>query len=127
MNPITVAPPQAPIRKPDWLKVKLPLGGNYRQTKTLLSDLGLNTVCQEAGCPNIGDCYERNTATFLLLGQLCTRGCTFCDIKRGKPNSIVDLEEPRRTAEAAYPECVGELVPGLQDIRKNNRHRKREE
>jgi len=92
---------QVPLRKPDWLKVRLPLGGNYRETKALLSDLGLNTVCQEAGCPNIGDCYERHTATFLLLGQLCTRGCTFCDIKRGKPNGIVDLEEPRRTAEAA--------------------------
>ncbi len=91
---------QVPQRKPEWLKVKLPLGGNYRQTKGLLSDLGLNTVCQEANCPNIGDCYERHTATFLLLGQLCTRGCTFCDIKRGKPNGIVDLEEPRRVAEA---------------------------
>lgn len=92
---------QAPQRKPEWLKVRLPLGGNYRQTKGLLSDLGLNTVCQEANCPNIGDCYERHTATFLLLGQLCTRGCTFCDIKRGKPGGIVDLEEPRRVAEAA--------------------------
>ncbi|HXF48946.1 MAG TPA: lipoyl synthase [Verrucomicrobiae bacterium] len=104
MGAITVEPPaetKVPQRKPDWLKVKLPLGGNYRQTKTWLADLGLNTVCQEANCPNIGDCYERHTATFLLLGQLCTRGCTFCDIKRGKPNGIVDLEEPRRVAEAS--------------------------
>ncbi|MCI0596165.1 MAG: lipoyl synthase [candidate division Zixibacteria bacterium] len=104
MSPFAVEVPaeiKIPQRKPDWLKVRLPLGGNYRQTKTLLADLGLNTVCQEAGCPNIGDCYERHTATFLLLGQLCTRGCTFCDIKRGKPNGIVDLDEPRRVAEAA--------------------------
>jgi lipoic acid synthetase len=69
-------------RKPDWLKVKSDFGENYRKIKSTLADLKLHTVCQEAGCPNICECFEQRTATFLILGDVCTRGCAFCDVKK---------------------------------------------
>lgn len=87
-------------RKPTWLKVTPPLGQNYRRLKAMLGGMKLHTVCQEANCPNIGHCYEKGTATFMILGDLCTRGCRFCDVKRGKPGPV-DPEEPKRLAEAA--------------------------
>src|SRR3989304_1517446 len=92
---------QKPVleRKPEWLKVKGNYGENYRWVKSTISDLQLHSVCQEAMCPNIGECFSHKTATFLLLGNVCTRGCTFCDIARGKPG-FLDTDEPRRIVEA---------------------------
>ncbi|HVP36375.1 MAG TPA: lipoyl synthase [Terriglobales bacterium] len=86
-------------RLPLWLKVKPPLGENYRKVKSLLSSLELHTVCQEANCPNIGTCFEEKTATFLMLGRICTRGCSFCDVDRGIPLPL-DASEPSHIAEA---------------------------
>ncbi|OGC78061.1 MAG: lipoyl synthase [candidate division Zixibacteria bacterium RBG_16_50_21] len=88
-----------PDRKPEWLKVKGAFGENYRWVKNTISDLNLHSVCQEAMCPNIGECFSHKTATFLMLGNVCTRGCTFCDIARGKPG-FLDSDEPRRIVEA---------------------------
>lgn len=87
-------------RKPEWFKVKAPLGTNYREVKKLMSSLSLHTVCQEANCPNRGECFGEKTATFLILGDTCTRGCTFCNVKRGKPGTY-DEQEPERVAQAA--------------------------
>ncbi len=87
------------IKRPPWLKVKVSWGENYRRLKSLLADSNLHTVCQEANCPNINQCFENRTATFLILGNVCTRGCRFCDIKRGTPSSV-DPDEPRRVAAA---------------------------
>lgn len=86
-------------RRPDWLKVKLTLGPNYRQVKGLLRGMTLHTVCEEAQCPNIGECFERRTATFLILGRVCTRNCRFCAVETGRPSEL-DLEEPERVAGA---------------------------
>ncbi len=86
-------------RLPLWLKVKPPLGENYRKVKSLLSSLELHTVCQEANCPNIGTCFEEKTATFLILGRICTRGCSFCDVERGIPLPL-DVSEPLHISKA---------------------------
>lgn len=86
------------VRRPHWLKVQASWGENYRRIKSLLAQSNLHTVCQEANCPNISHCFEEGTATFLILGDVCTRGCTFCDLKRGKP-APVDQGEPERVAE----------------------------
>lgn len=88
-----------PLRRPDWLKVKAPSGETYEWLKGLIRAKGLHTVCEEAMCPNIGDCWERGTATFLIMGDVCTRSCGFCDIKTGRPKPI-DWEEPERVAQA---------------------------
>jgi len=85
-------------RLPLWLKVKPPLGENYRKIKSLLSELRLHTVCQEANCPNIGTCFEEKTATFLILGRICTRRCGFCNVERGIPLPLDPLE-PEHIAE----------------------------
>jgi hypothetical protein len=74
-------------RKPDWLKVRSPGGPNYRRLKGLMRELGLHSVCEEAGCPNIGECWEAGTATFLILGDVCTRACKYCAIAHGMPPS----------------------------------------
>jgi lipoic acid synthetase len=89
---------EGPVR-PDWLKVRAPMGPNYRSLKQLVSDLRLHTVCESARCPNIGDCWERRSATFMILGDICTRACGFCAIKTGRPLEL-DREEPERVAEA---------------------------
>lgn len=86
-------------RRPRWLKVDTSWGPNYRRIKSLLSNLELHTVCQEANCPNISHCLEKGTATFLILGDTCTRGCRFCDVKKGIP-SPVDVDEPKKVADA---------------------------
>src|SRR6266542_574862 len=93
-------PSQVPIeKKPDWLKVRATLGPNYRDLKTLKQDLSLHTICEEAHCPNIFECWENRTATFLILGRVCTRACRFCAVETGRPTEL-DLEEPQRVAEA---------------------------
>lgn len=86
-------------RKPPWLKVKLPSGTNYTHLKELMRSQGLHTVCEEARCPNIGECWSRGTATFLLMGDTCTRSCGFCHIKTGRPAAL-DEDEPRRVADS---------------------------
>jgi len=85
--------------KPEWLKAPAPLGENYRNLKTLARRLGLHTVCESAQCPNIGECWNHRTATFMLLGDVCTRRCGFCAVPKGRPEPI-DWDEPRRVAEA---------------------------
>lgn len=89
----------APPRRPDWLKARIPSGRAYMETKAILRTLDLHTVCESANCPNIGDCFSRHTATFLILGNVCTRSCPFCDIRSGKPLPV-DPEEPARVAQA---------------------------
>jgi lipoyl synthase len=95
---IEVAPPRRGP-KPEWLKARAPLGDNYHDLKKLARTLDLHTVCESAQCPNIGECWNHKTATFMLLGNLCTRRCGFCAVPKGKPEPI-DLDEPRRVAEA---------------------------
>ena len=85
-------------RLPVWLKVKMPGGPNYSNLKKLMRQEGLHTVCEEARCPNIGECWERETATFMILGDTCTRACTYCAVKTGKPTGL-DLEDPLRLAQ----------------------------
>lgn len=86
-------------RKPEWLKVRSPGGPNYLRLKQLMRGQRLHSVCEEAGCPNIGECWEAGTATFLILGDVCTRACKYCAIAHGMPNGL-DEDEPRRVAEA---------------------------
>ncbi len=88
-----------PERKPQWLKVKAPGGSNYIRLKQLMRDLNLHTVCEEARCPNIGECWEHGTATFMILGDVCTRNCAYCAVSHGRPPAY-DIEEPSRVAEA---------------------------
>jgi lipoyl synthase len=95
---INVAP-QRPQAKPQWLRARAPVGDNYHNLKTLARGLGLHTVCESAQCPNIGECWNHRTATFMLLGDICTRRCGFCAVPKGKPGPL-DWDEPRRVAEA---------------------------
>lgn len=87
------------IRKPSWIKAKLPAGDNYVRLKNLTKELNLHTVCQEARCPNIGECWSAGTLTFMILGDTCTRSCGFCHVKTGKGPEL-DWEEPKRVAQA---------------------------
>jgi lipoic acid synthetase len=91
--------PRRPQPKPAWLKARAPLGDNYHDLKKLARTLDLHTVCESAQCPNIGECWNHKTATFMLLGNLCTRRCGFCAVPKGKPGPL-DWDEPRRVAEA---------------------------
>jgi len=86
--------------KPDWLKVRLPSGPVYSHVRDRVDALNLHTVCKEAVCPNIGECWGAGTATIMILGDVCTRGCRFCAVKTGNPHGTVDWDEPRRVAEA---------------------------
>jgi len=88
------------LRKPPWLKVKLPSGESYEHVLSEVRRLDLHTVCQEAMCPNIGECWGAGTATIMILGDVCTRGCHFCNVKTGSPRGEVDWTEPKRVAEA---------------------------
>lgn len=82
--------------KPNWLKVRAPIGENYSHIKDMLGKLNLATVCQEARCPNIGECWQGGTATFMLMGEVCTRGCRFCNVKTGNPKGKIDNQEPEK-------------------------------
>jgi lipoic acid synthetase len=95
---IAVGPPVRQA-KPDWLRAKAPVGENFHNLKKLARGLGLHTVCESAQCPNIGECWNQRTATFMLLGDICTRRCGFCAVPKGKPGPI-EWDEPRRVAEA---------------------------
>jgi lipoic acid synthetase len=92
-------PSPAPPRRPDWLKVKLPTGDTKKFLKQMMRSKDLHTVCEEARCPNMAECWASGTATFMILGDTCTRSCGFCAVKTGRPGTI-DLEEPGRVAEA---------------------------
>jgi lipoic acid synthetase len=95
--------PKVPVRKPEWLKAKAPGGETFHALKKMARDLKLHTVCESAQCPNIGECWNQKAATFMMLGNLCTRRCGFCAVPKGRPEPI-DLDEPRRVAYA-----VGQL------------------
>jgi lipoic acid synthetase len=86
-------------RKPDWLRVKLPIGENYSKVRKLVDEYKLHTICQSGNCPNMGECWGEGTATFMILGNVCTRSCTFCAVATGRPQEY-DEDEPRRVAEA---------------------------
>lgn len=90
---------QHSLKKPDWIRVKAPQSEGFHNTHKLARDLKLNTVCEEAACPNIGECWEKKHATFMILGSVCTRACAFCNIKTGQPDAL-DTNEPENLAEA---------------------------
>ncbi|HVA33301.1 MAG TPA: lipoyl synthase [Candidatus Baltobacteraceae bacterium] len=94
------ATPPLHVRKPDWLRVSLPSGEDYERVKAEVNSLALNTVCKEAACPNLAECWGAGTATIMILGDVCTRGCRFCNVKTGNPRGKVDWLEPVRVAEA---------------------------
>jgi len=100
-SPLVQIEVSPPLRqpKPEWLRAKAPVGENFHNLKKLARGLGLHTVCESAQCPNIGECWNHRTATFMLLGDICTRRCGFCAVPKGKPGPI-DWDEPRRVAEA---------------------------
>lgn len=98
MNGLTVLNEERP-RLPKWFKVKPTAGPEYRRMKTILESHSLHTVCEEARCPNVWDCWNRGTSTFMILGEVCTRSCGFCSVQTGRPAGL-DLDEPRRVAEA---------------------------
>lgn len=87
--------------KPDWLRVRLPIGENYRQVRSLVDTYKLHTICQSGNCPNMGECWGAGTATFMILGNTCTRSCGFCSVATGRP-AAVDWDEPQRVAEAIH-------------------------
>jgi lipoyl synthase len=88
-------------RKPSWLRVKLPIGEEYKKVRSLVDEYKLHTICQSGNCPNMGECWGAGTATFMILGNVCTRSCSFCAVKTGRPNEY-DEDEPRRVAEAIF-------------------------
>ncbi len=89
----------ARVKKPSWLKVKLPVGENYANVRKLVDNYKLHTICESGNCPNMGECWGAGTATFMILGNVCTRGCSFCAVATGRPTEY-DMDEPRRVAEA---------------------------
>jgi lipoic acid synthetase len=97
--PVQSNPPAPRARRPEWLRVRMPAGENYEDVRGLMREKRLHTVCEEARCPNIGECWNHRTATFLLLGEICTRGCRYCAIAKGKPEAL-DENEPERIADA---------------------------
>src|SRR5579863_10383516 len=92
-------PDQPSLRKPDWIRVKAPVSPGYLETQRIMRENGLHTVCEEAGCPNIGECWEKKHATFMIMGDTCTRACAFCNVKTGLPGAL-DPDEPAHVAEA---------------------------
>ncbi len=92
-------PDQPSLRKPDWIRVKAPVSPGYLETQRIMRENGLHTVCEEAGCPNIGECWEQKHATFMIMGDTCTRACAFCNVKTGIPAAL-DAAEPAHVAEA---------------------------
>ncbi|MEC8819064.1 MAG: lipoyl synthase [Planctomycetota bacterium] len=96
-------------KKPDWLRARVPGGQGYHDLKALIDEYQLHTVCQEASCPNLGECWSRGTATIMILGDTCTRSCGFCNVKTGRPSSV-DEDEPRRVAEVLSKINLGHVV-----------------
>lgn len=98
MKPVLVTIASS-VARPPWLRAPAPVGENYREIKSLIANLNLHTVCESAACPNVGECWNRRTATFMILGNVCTRRCGFCAVQKGAPLAV-DYDEPRRVAEA---------------------------
>ncbi|MFN3269543.1 MAG: lipoyl synthase [Candidatus Kapaibacteriota bacterium] len=107
--PIEELKKQSQVRRPEWLKVRAPGGETYANLKRMMRSKTLHTVCEEAHCPNIGECWGRGTATFLILGDICTRSCGFCAIKTGRPNPV-DPEEPLKVAIAVQQMGISHVV-----------------
>jgi lipoyl synthase len=102
--------PDTPLqRKPDWIRVKAPVSRGYAETQAIVRANKLHTVCEEAGCPNIGECWEKKHATFMILGDTCTRACAFCNVKTGMPGAL-DPHEPVNVAEATEKLCLAHVV-----------------
>ena len=102
--------PDNPVaRKPDWIRVKAPVSKEYHETRKLMRALSLNTVCEEAACPNIGECWKQKHATVMILGRVCTRACTFCNVATGKPDQL-DPHEPEHVAEATAALGLAHIV-----------------
>ena len=97
--PIKVVPLEEKLRKPEWIRAKLPTGQRFFEIKEILRNQKLHTVCEEASCPNIGECFSHGTATFMIMGDICTRRCPFCDVGHGRPNPL-DPKEPQHLAES---------------------------
>src|SRR5207237_10263320 len=102
--------PDAPaLKKPDWIRVKAPVSRGYGETRAIVRANGLHTVCEEAGCPNIGECWDKKHATFMLMGDICTRTCAFCNVKTGLPGPLAGPEPGRGAGTSAKR--------GLKDVR----------
>ena len=110
------APPR--VQRPEWLRAPAPVGEIYRDLKALITRLGLHTVCESAACPNVGDCWNRRTATFMILGNVCTRRCGFCAVQKGAPMDV-DMDEPRRVAEAV--EAMGLKYAVITSVNRDDR------
>lgn len=98
---IAAIPTETKIKKPDWLRVKLPIGENYKHVRGLVDQHKLHTICESGNCPNMGECWGEGTATFMILGNTCTRSCGFCAVATGRPDPV-DWDEPQRVAEAIH-------------------------
>ena len=103
-------PDSVVLRKPDWIRVKAPVSRGYAATHAIVRENGLHTVCEEAGCPNIGECWEKKHATFMILGDTCTRACAFCNVKTGLPGGGLDPNEPMHVAEATRQLGLAHIV-----------------
>ena len=101
MIELPVVEKESRFKKPDWLRVKLPIGESYKHVRSLVDTHKLHTICESGNCPNMGECWGAGTATFMILGNICTRSCGFCAVATGKPNEL-DWDEPQRVAEAIY-------------------------
>lgn len=101
MVELPIVQAETKTKKPDWLRVKLPIGEDYKRVRNLVDEYKLHTICQSGNCPNMGECWGAGTATFMILGNVCTRSCSFCAVKTGRPNEY-DEDEPRRVAEAIF-------------------------
>lgn len=108
----------APLTRPAWLRAPAPVGDNYRDLKSLISRLKLHTVCESAACPNVGECWNRRTATFMILGNVCTRRCGFCAVQKGAPLPV-DFDEPNRVAEAV--EAMGLTYAVVTSVNRDDR------
>jgi lipoic acid synthetase len=113
---VSIEQPRA--NRPAWLRAPAPAGDNYREVKELITRLGLHTVCESAACPNVGDCWNRRTATFMILGNVCTRRCGFCAVQKGAPVEV-DFDEPRRVAEAV--EAMGLRYAVVTSVNRDDR------
>ena len=116
-------PDSAVLRKPDWIRVKAPVSQGYAATHAIVRENGLHTVCEEAGCPNIGECWEKKHATFMILGDTCTRACAFCNVKTGLPGAL-DPNEPVHVAEATRQARAGAYRRHLGRPRRSRRRRR---
>ena len=101
MQELPIVPAEQHIKKPDWLRVKLPIGESYKHVRGLVDKHKLHTICESGNCPNMGECWGEGTATFMILGNICTRSCQFCAVATGRPKPV-EWDEPQRVAEAIF-------------------------